>query len=92
MIQEKQNKKRFFSQEKNMRYTSKGNYQSLIDRTPIILPIKGRKKLNKSLENGYRHDHDIFLRKKNIRNIDIRLFGVERKNITKNHNAESELP
>ena len=81
MIQEKQNKKRFFSQEKNMRYTSKGNYQSLIDRTPIILPIKGRKKWNKSLENGYRHDDDIFLRKKNIRNIDIRLFGVERKNI-----------
>ena len=93
IIKEKPNKKRFFSLEKNIRYTSKGNYQSLIDRTPIIFPIKGRKKLNRSYQNTiYRPDHDIFLRKNFIENKNIRIFGVERKIITRNHNAESELP
>ena len=88
----KPNKKRFFSQEKNLRYTSKGNYQSLIDRTPVILPIKGRKRLNKSFDSGNKPDNDLFLREDIKENSDIRLFGVERKNITRNHNTESEIP
>ena len=91
-IKLKPNKKRFFSQEKNLRYTSKGNYQSLIDRTPVILPIKGRKRLNKSFDSGNKPDNDLFLRENIKENKDIRLFGVERKYITKNHNNESEIP
>ena len=89
MTKEKPNKKRFFSQEKNLRNTSDGTYRSLINRTPIVFPVKGRKIINKSLES-----HDIFLRDLNNIKEDkaVRLFGVERKNITKNHNAESELP
>lgn len=88
-IKEKPNNKRFFSQEKNLRHTTDGTYRSLINRTPVVFPIKGRKILNKSLES-----HDIFLRDINNINEDkaVRLFGVERKYITKNHNAESELP
>ena len=86
------NKKRFFSQEKDLRYTTKGDYKSLINRTPIVLPIKGRKRLNNSIDSGNEYDHDLFLRLKNKENEGTRLFGVERKNITKNHNSESEIP
>ena len=84
----KPNKKKFFSQEKNLRYTSDGSYQSLIDRTPISFPIKGRKKIN----NSFECDHDLFLRKNIQDDNGVRIFGVERKNIRKNHNYESELP
>ena len=89
-IKEKPNKKRFFSLEKNLRHTSDGTYQSLIDRTPVILPIKGRKRSNQSFDSGNKPDHDLFLRQKIKENKGERLFGVERKIITKNHNFESE--
>ena len=86
----KPNKKKFFSIEKNLRYTSSGTYQSLIDRTPIVLPIKGRRRLNKSNETGNKPDNDLFLRENIKEKNGTRLFGVERKNITKNHNSESQ--
>ena len=89
-IKEKPNKKKFFSIEKNLRYTSDGTYQSLIDRTPVILSIKGRKRLNQSFDSGNKPDNDLFLRQKINENKGIRLFGVERKKISKNHNFESE--
>jgi len=85
----KPTKKRFFSQERDLRHTTDGSYQSLLDRTPLTFPTKGRKKIIRSVE--YK-DHDLFLRKKIENDNSIRLFGVERKNITKNHNLESEPP
>ena len=46
--------------------------------------------MNKSFETGNKPDNDLFLRK-NIKEMnEKRLFGVERKNITKNHNSESQ--
>jgi len=89
LTKSKPTRKRFFSQERNLRHTTEGSYQSLLDRTPLTFQTKGRKKINRSVDYN---DHDLFLRK-NIENDNtIRLFGVERKNITKNHNLESEPP
>ena len=85
----KPTRKRFFSQERNFRHTTDGSYQSLLDRTPLTFKTKGRKKINRSID--YK-DHDLFLRKNIENDNSIRLFGVERKNITKNHNLESEPP
>ena len=84
--------KKFFSMEKNLRHTTDGTYQSLINRTPANLPIKGRKKINLSFDDNSRQDHDLFLRGKVKERNKGRLFGVERKLITKNRNAESTIP
>ena len=46
--------------------------------------------MNKSFETGNRPDNDLFLRENIKEKRGARLFGVERKNITKNHNSESQ--
>jgi hypothetical protein len=91
-LQSKPNRKKFFSMEKNLRHTSDGSYQSLIDRTPVYIPIKGKKKVNLSFDNSNGQNHDIFLIEKIKKRNEGRLFGVERKNIIKNHNTESTIP
>ena len=91
-LKTKPNRKKFFSIENNLRHTSDGTYQSLIDRTPVYTPIKGRKKVNLSFDNNNEQNHDLFLREKNKKRNEGRLFGVERKNIIKNHNTESTIP
>lgn len=48
--------------------------------------------MNQSFDGTIKQDHDIFLRKSCKDNDGVRLFGVERKYITKNHNSESEPP
>ena len=81
------------SQEKNSRYTIDGTYKSLMNKTLVVIPIKGRKRMNKSIDCGNKPDSIIF----NENRLDEcmkdnnRIFGVERKFRSKVINTESEI-
>lgn len=90
--------KKFFSLDKNFRYTSDGSYQSLINRTPMSFPVKGRRRINLSFDGRDNNSSklgstfDNIFRESLNKDDGNRLFGVERKNIIKNHNLESQAP
>ena len=44
LTKSKPTRKRFFSQERNLRHTTEGSYQSLLDRTPLTFQTKEEKK------------------------------------------------
>ena len=79
---------------KNFRRLGEGSYMSLIARTPVSFPIKGRRRINKSLDCGNKPDSEIFYDNKIEECIkdNNRLFGVKRKFRTKLINIESEDP
>lgn len=97
---QKKTKKKFFGdKEKKLRNTSAGSYASLMDRTPITMPIRGRKRLNKSIDYGNNNSnnreedkYDFFWkgRRNSIECTNDRLFGVERKKKLKVINLETE--
>ena len=92
IIKIKRSAKRMMSAEKKLEYDNKkGIFKSFIDKTPINFPNKKRKNINRSFDNIPK-ENDIFLRNKNIENSVERIFGVERKKISKNHNYESDIP
>ena len=78
----------------DFRRVGEGSYLSLISRTPISFPIKGRKRINKSFDCGNKPDSEIFFENKieECKKDNNRLFGVERKYRTKLINIESENP
>ena len=78
----------------DLRRVGEGSYLSLISRTPISFPIKGRKRINKSFDCGNKPDSEIFFENKieECKKDNNRLFGVERKYRTKLINIESENP
>lgn len=86
-------RKTFYSQERYFRNSTRGDYLSLMERTPDSFPIKGKKKLNKSIDSGNRPDNDLFLRKQIDERKDNlqtdRIFGVERKRKIIENNFES---
>lgn len=84
----------FYSQEKDLRHTTDGSYRSLILKTPMTFPTKGRKKVNKSFDCGNRPDSEIFFdyKMEECNKGNDGLFGVERKIRRKAINKESELP
>jgi hypothetical protein len=68
---------------------------SLLARTPMSFPVRGRKRLNNSLDCGNNLENIIFYDNNNIEDCkkdNNRLFGVERKYRTKVINVESENP
>ena len=86
--------KTFRSQEKNLRHITDGTYKSLMSKTPIDIPIKGRKRMNKSIDCGNKPDSILFYenRLEECSKDNNRLFGVERKFRTKLINTESVIP
>ena len=64
-----------------------------MNKTPVVIPIKGRKRINKSIDCGNKPDSIIF----NENRLDEcmkdnnRIFGVERKFRSKVINTESEI-
>lgn len=83
----------FKSQEKDLRYTTDGTYGSLMLKTPVTFPIKGRKRMNKSIDCGNKPDSILFYEDKieECMKDNNRLFGVERKFRSKVINTESPL-
>ena len=81
------------SQENNLRHTTDGTYKSLMFKTPMTLPLKGRKRMNKSIDCGNKPDSIIFYenRLEECKKDNNRLFGVERKFRSKVINTESEI-
>ena len=81
-------------QGKALRRLGEGSYNSLIVRTPMSFPVKGRKRINKSFDCGNKPDSEIFFENKieECMKDNNRLFGVERKLRSKVINAESENP
>jgi hypothetical protein len=79
---------------KKLRRFGECSYTSLIARTPMSFPVKGRKRINKSFDCGNKPDSGIFYENKieECMKDNNRLFGVERKLRTKLNNAESETP
>ena len=77
---------------KELRRVGEGSYLSLIARTPVSFPIKGRKRINKSFDCGNKPDSEIFFDNKieECVNDNKKLFGVQRKLRAKLINAESE--
>ena len=77
---------------KELRRVGEGSYLSLIARTPVSFPIKGRKRINKSFDCGNKPDSEIFFDNKieQCVNDNKKLFGVQRKLRAKLINAESE--
>jgi hypothetical protein len=77
---------------KELRRVGEGSYLSLIARTPVTFPIKGRKRINKSFDCGNKPDSEIFFDNKieECVNDNKKLFGVQRKLRAKLINAESE--
>ena len=77
---------------KELRRVGEGSYLSLIARTPVSFPIKGRKRINKSFDCGNKPDSEIFFDNKieECANDNKKLFGVQRKLRAKLINAESE--
>ena len=77
---------------KELRRVGEGSYLSLIARTPVSFPIKGRKRINKSFDCGNKPDSEIFFDNKieQCVNDNKKLFGVQRKLRAKLSNAESE--
>ena len=86
--------KTFVSQEKNLRHTTDGTYRSLMLKTPINFPTRGRKRMNKSFDCGNKPDSEIFFDNKleECNKYNDRLFGVERKIRRRIINTESEIP
>lgn len=84
----------FYSQEKDLRHTTDGSYRSLILKTPMTFPTKGRKRVNKSFDCGNRPDSEIFFDNKieECAKGNEGLFGVERKIRRKEINKESVIP
>jgi hypothetical protein len=84
----------FYSQEKDLRHLTDGSYRSLILKTPMTFPIKGRKRVNKSFDCGNRPDSEIFFdyKMEECTKGNEGLFGVERKIRRKPINTESQLP
>ena len=77
---------------KDLLRVGEGSYTSLMVRTPMSFPVKGRKRINKSVDCGNKPDAELFWEDKIeecSKNND-RLFGVERKFRTKLINIESE--
>lgn len=81
-------------QEKNLRHATDGTYKSLMIKTPITFPIKGRKRMNKSFDCGNKPDCPLFFDDKieECAKDNDKLFGVQRKHRTKIINLESEIP
>ena len=77
---------------KELRRVGEGSYLSLIARTPVSFPIKGRKRINKSFDCGNKPDSEIFFDNKieQCVNDNKKLFSVQRKLRAKLINAESE--
>ena len=77
---------------KELRRVGEGSYLSLIARTPVAFPIKGRKRINKSFDCGNKPDSEIFFDNKieECVNDNKKLFGVQRKLRAKLINAESK--
>ena len=77
---------------KELRRVGEGSYLSLIARTPVSFPIKGRKRINKSFDCGNKPDSEIFFDNKieECVNDNKKLFSVQRKLRAKLINAESE--
>ena len=77
---------------KELRRVGEGSYLSLIARTPVSFPIKGRKRINKSFDCGNKPDSEIFFDNKieECVNDNKKLLGVQRKLRAKLINAESE--
>ena len=80
------------SQEKILRHKTDGTYKSLMLITPEKFPIRGRKRINKSIECGNKPDNILFYEDKleECNKDNNRLFGVERKHRVKGINIESE--
>ena len=85
--------KTYSSQEDILRHKTDGTYKSLMNITPEVFPIKGRKRMNKSIDCGNKPDSIIFYEDKleECKKDNNRLFGVERKYRTKVINTESEI-
>ena len=81
----------YASQEKNLRHTTDGTYKSLMFKTPDSFPMKGRKRMNKSIDCGNKPDSELFYENKieECMKDNNRLFGVERKCRCKVINTES---
>lgn len=86
--------KTFEGQGKDLRHTTDGTYRSLMIKTPIYIPIKGRKRINKSMDCGNKPDSEIFYDNKleECDKYNDRIFGVERKIRAKIINTESVIP
>ena len=77
---------------KQLRRFGEGSYTSLIARTPMSFPIKGKKRINKSFDCGNRPDNGIFYGKENMKYNNNRPLRVKGKLRTKLINIESETP
>ena len=80
---------------KKFRRFGEGSYMSLLVRTPMSFPVKGRKRLNSSFDCGNKNYNIIFYDNNNTEECkkeNNRLFGVERKYRNKVINAESKVP
>lgn len=93
--QMKTTRKKFYrSQEKNLRHETDGSLISLFNKTPDKFIITtGRKKINNSFDNNLfkllQHDERNYTLADG-NEASVRIFGVERKRITRNHNEETE--
>jgi hypothetical protein len=76
---------------KQLRRFGEGSYTSLIARTPMSFPIKGKKRINKSFDCGNRPDNGIFYGKENMKDNN-RPLKIKGKLRTKLINIESETP
>lgn len=91
----KTDKKRFYrSQDKYFRHETNGSLISLFNKTPDkFIVTTGKKKLNKSFDNNLfkllQHDERNYTFADG-NEASVRIFGVERKKITRNHNEETE--
>lgn len=64
------------------RHSTKGNFKSLIDKTPLIIPIKGKKRRN----NSYDNKNNIL----NINNDNNNYMGFEKRGKVKNRRIDIE--
>ena len=78
---------------KELLRVGEGSYKSLMVRTPVSFPIRGRKRINKSFDSGNKPDSELFWEDKieECSKDNNRLFGVERKYRAKLINAESKI-
>ena len=85
--------KTYTSQKNILRHKTDGTYKSLMLITPEVFPIKGRKRINKSIDCGNKPDSILFYEDKleECNKDNNRLFGVERKLRAKAINIESEI-
>lgn len=81
---------------KTFRRVGEGSYMSLMVRTPVSFPVKGRKKVNKSFDCGNKNDSVIFNENKlkefiNVNNVKNKPCGIKKKLRAEMFNKESEI-